>query len=581
MTNLSNNIEAAVKLVTPIMAQSGKSKELTQLSKQFEQAQNEPVCILVCGEFKRGKSTFVNALIGRNLCATDTDICTSVVSVIKYAPKESVVRYHGDFSNPKAQEISLDELEQYTVGTAEEIDNTLYVEISLPLPILKEGLMIIDTPGVGGLDPRHAALTNFFLPKADIALFMTDVNEPMTTTELGFLKSKVMPYAKQCAIIVNKADLRTPESVEDFRQDTISKIASFTQTPLESIKAVSVSSAAEAYPDNDLGESNFAELKKIISELVEEHRIITRRAIKANFLELLDLTIAPLQAQLQQIEQPDINQIEELNRRKAEMDRKLVELTDPNSEFRISVNKEITAQREDIITFLNESSVTLQSEIFNRILHSPQAKSNGGGKWMGQQLNDAIAQIGSETTLRLDKAFKLIAEKPQFEGMLTFATKSYNSSIVIRDVDTSIPVNKRITSLMSGAGIITIGCSFLPGLGAIAALAVGAYVAFKNQRDTSSAFVESNLRQVYQPQMSGAISSLNTYVNTRFTEFQQEWLGIITDRCKAYKASLQDSIANIQQVKQAINQAVNMKMQIQNRLKPLLTAKEMVTNSPD
>lgn len=581
MTTLQNNIESAFKMVTPILVQSGKAENLTKLSKQYEQAKNEPVCILVCGEFKRGKSTFVNALIGRNICATDTDICTSVVSVIKYGPTESVTRFYGDFSNPKSQSISLDDLERYTVGTADEIDNTLYVEICLPLPMLKEGMMIIDTPGVGGLDPRHAALTNVFIPKADIALFMTDVNEPMTTTELGFLKSKVLPYAKQFAIVVNKADLRDAKDVEDFRQDTISKVSSFTQTAVNSIKAISVSSAAEAYPDSDLGESNFTELKKMISALVEEHRVILRKAIKANFIELLDLAIAPLQAQLKQIEQPDIKQIEGLNRRKIEMDKKLAELSDPNSEFRMAVNKEITSQREEIITFLNESSVTLQSEIFNRILHAPEAKSNGGGKWMGQQLNDAIAQIGSETTLRLDRAFKLIAEKPQFEGMLNFATKSYTSSIVIRDVDTSVPVNKRITSLMSGASIMTIGCSLLSGFGMVAALAVGTYVAFKNQRDSSTAYVESNLRQIYQPQMSGAISSLNTYVNSRLTEFQQEWLSIITDRCKAYKASLQESIANIQQVKQAINQAVNMKMQIQNRLKPLITAKEMVNNSPD
>jgi len=573
-----NNFEAALKLASPMLIQNGKGKEIAQISKAFESANSNPVCILVCGEFKRGKSTFVNALIGRNLCATDTDICTSVVSVIKYGEKENVVRYFGDFSNPKSQKISLDEIERYTVGTAEEIDNTISVEISLPLPLLKKGLVIIDTPGVGGLDPRHATLTNFFMPKADIALFMTDVNEPMTTTELNFLKTKVHPYAKQFAVIVNKADLRDEPSVEDFRLDTINKVVSSLQINKEDLIAISVSSAAEAYPDNDLGKSNFSELREIISSLINKHRDSIKEAMATNFVELLNLSIAPIQAQLQQIEQPDINQVDTLNKQKAELDKKLSELVDPNSEFRLTISKEITIRREQIINFINEASVTLQSETFNNLIHSPQAKTSEGGKWMGQMLNDAIAEIGSDVTMQLEHAFGQIAAMPQFEGLLHFETKEYSGHIVVRDVDTSVPMNKRITPLMSGAGIITLGSYLATGVfGIIAAIGIGAYVAYKNQKDSGNIHIESNLRQVYQPQMSGAINSLNTYVNARFTEFQQEWLSIITERCKAYKESVQASITNIQQVKQAINQAVNLKVQIQSKLKPLVLAKEMMT----
>lgn len=571
----------AIKISAPILTQSGKGKELARISKQVELLETEPVCILVCGEFKRGKSTFVNALIGRNLCATDTDICTSVVSIIKFSPNESLTRYYGDFASPKSQKISLDELEKYTVGTAEEIDNTIYVEIGLPLQILKDGLTVIDTPGVGGLDPRHASLTNFFISKADIALFMTDVNEPMTTTELNFLKSKVLPYAKQTALIVNKSDLKDANSVEDFRQDTISKVASFTQTPKENIKAISVSSAAEAYPDSDMGDSNFKQLRTLIDSLVKEHRSNIRKALKANFIELLNLTIAPLQSQLQQIEQPNVDQVTDLNKQKTQIDNKLVELKDPNSEFRVAVAKEITLERENITNYLNEASVTLQSETFNNILHSPQAKAADGGQWMGRMLNDSIAEIGSNVTLLLDRAFTNIAEMPQFEGMLKFDLKGYNGNIVIRDVDTSVPINKRITPLMSGAGIMSIAGLMFGGVGYLVGLGIGAYVAYRNQRDAGNMHTESNLRQVYQPQLSGAISSLNTYVNTRFAEFQQEWVGLIMERCKAYQTSIQESIANIQKVKQQINQAVNMRAQIQNKLKPLVAAKEIAVNLPE
>lgn len=577
MEHIQDTIENAIKLVAPFFKQSGEEQQLTRISQQIKACASSSVCLLVCGEFKRGKSTFVNALIGRNLCATDTDICTSVVSIIKYAPQETVTRYYGDFSEPKEEKIQLNELEKYTVGTAEEIDNTLYVEIGLPLPSLKDGLVIIDTPGVGGLDPRHATLTNYFLPRADIALFMTDVNEPITTTELTFLKNKVLPYTKQSAVIVNKADLRDTASVEDIRQDTINKIISFTQVDKENIPTISVSSAAEAYPETDLGDSNFSALRAMIFTLVEKHRRQLRASVKADFIEMLNLAIEPLQVQLRQIEQPDINQIDELNSKKALIDRKLTDLADPASEFRSTVNKEITRQREEISNFLNEAAVTLQADTFNNILHSPKAREKDGGQWMGMMLNDAIAEIGSELTLRLNMAFSQIAAHPQFEGMLRFELKEYNSNIVIRDVNTDVPMNKRITPLMTGVGIASVGCFYVATgfLGVLASLGVAAYVAIKNSKDTGTAHIESNLRQVYQPQMSGAINSLTTYVNTRFTEFQQEWLSLITERCKAYQKSLQESVSNIQQLKQLINQSVTLRVKVQNQLKPLLMAREI------
>lgn len=176
----------AVSSVANSMMLSQKGKKIAEIKKTLDEIVQRPTTILVCGEFKRGKSTFVNALIGRKVCPTDTDICTSTVTCIKYGEKTKATRLYGDFSNLKTQEIEFDDIEKYTVGSAEEIDNTVCIEVELPLQELQKGLTIIDTPGVGGLDPRHAALTNFFLPRADITLFMSDVNEPLTATELNY-----------------------------------------------------------------------------------------------------------------------------------------------------------------------------------------------------------------------------------------------------------------------------------------------------------------------------------------------------------------------------------------------------------
>lgn len=573
----SQNFSDLIKTVTPLLKQCGKEDEINKIAKSHDLATNSPTSILVCGEFKRGKSTFMNALIGRNLCATDTEICTAVVSVIKYGEKEKVIRYFGDFVNAKSEEISIEQLEKFTVGSAEEIDNTFYVEIELPIPILKDGWVIIDTPGVGGLDPRHAILTNYFLPRADVTLFMTDVNEPLSTTELDFFKNKVLPYSKLFAVIVNKADLKDKATVEEYRQDTINKISTYSQLKQSDIKAIAVSSVAEAYPEYDLGESNFTELKNAINELVKKYRLSIKQAIRDNLVELLNLSIAPLQAQLNQIEQPNVDQIGELNKQKAEIDKKIVSLTDPSSSFRVSINKIISNKREEIQEELNEAAVTLQSEIFPNLLKDLNAKKDiGGGEWVGNKLNESIAEIASNLTLDLNRAFDEISALPEFEGMLRYEAQDYHGKIVVRDIDNTVPVNKRITSSWLGVGIAIMGLTTIATgpLGYLTSLALGSYVAWKNSDDTSTVYKESNLRQVYLPQLSGAITGLNNYVNSRFQEFQQEWLLVVTNRAKSYKQSIQESIQKIQEVRQSINKSVSLRVQLQNKLKPLITARD-------
>ncbi len=570
--------DKSMQATASIIAQAGKNTELAKISKLLLQAKQNPATILVCGEFKRGKSTFVNALIGRTICPTDVDICTSVVSIIKYGLKEKVTRYYGDFANIKSQVIDLDDLERFTVGSANEIDNTIYVEIELPLERLKEGIVVIDTPGVGGLDPRHATLTNYFLPQADITIFMTDVNEPLTTTELDFYKDKVMPYSKHTLVVINKSDLKDATSVEEIRQDTIHKIAVYTQTDTDNILTVSVSAAAEVYPESDMGESHFDELRATIVTLVDNFRKGILLGIRDNYVELLDLVITPLQAQLAQIQSPDVDQLKCFVSQKGEMEQKLKDLRNPSSTFRTEINKAINEDKYTIVSMLNEASVTLQSEVFNQLVKSPQARDDDGGKWLGRQLNDALAEIASDITLELNRAFKRIAALPQFEGMLNYTAQEFDGRLSVRKVNTSVPFHKRVMPLTSGLGVgalaMCVGLSAIPVVGWVATFGLSAFVAYKNSTDTAHAHIEMNLRQMYQQQLSGALANLRTYVDTRFQEFQQEWLQVLTDRTQAYSDSMDDAIKKINEVKQNISQAVNLRTALQNKLNPLNTAKK-------
>lgn len=569
-------ISNAINSISGYMLQIKKGKKVAEIKKTLDNAQNSPTTVLVCGEFKRGKSTFVNALIGRSVCPTDTDICTSVVSIIKFGNNEKVTRLYGDFSNLKSQVIDFEDIEEYTVGTAEDIDNTVCLEIELPLEELKKGLIIIDTPGVGGLDPRHAALTNYFLPQADVTLFMTDVNEPLTTTELDFYKNKVLQYAKHSAIIVNKADLKDADSVEEIRLDTLSKVSSYTQTPIDSIDIISVSAADSIREEEGLG--NFPKLRNLINNLVEDFKREIITGLRDDLSEQIEFAITPLQAQLDHIESPNVNQIQDLSNKKNEINQKLQEIADPQSSFRMRVNEKIAEEREGIIMALNQECIVFSTDGFNALLKDTRATSENGGKWLGEKINEKMDALGSEVTLMLNKAFEKISKFDEFDGMLHFKAKKYNGQIVVKDVDLSVPVHKRVLSSTPGWGIAMMGLCILGtgGLGLAASLLAGGYVATRNTIDMATGVQEGRLRQTYQSQIQTETQNLRIYVESRFTEFQREWLRAISERVQDYRDSLNQAMTEIQNLRQQINTAVNKKVALENQLKPLKSAKDQI-----
>ena len=568
----------AIASVSSSMVQSQKGKKIAEKKKSLDEIAQSPTTILICEEFKRGKSTFVNALIGRKVCPTDTDICTSTVTCIKYGEKVKATRLYGDFSNLKTQEIDFDDIERYTVGSAEEIDNTVCIEIELPLPELQKGMTIIDTPGVGGLDPRHAALTNFFLPRADITLFMTDVNEPLTTTELDYFKNKVLQYARYNAVIVNKADLKDEKQVEEIRQDTLNKVASYTQVEAKDLHILSVSSADCIREETDMG--NFPALKKLINQLVKDFKMESLADLRDTFSEQLGFVITPLQVQLNQIESPSVDQIKELSIKKENIDTQLKDLSDPQSSFRLSINKKMSAERESIIMWLNNECIMLANDGFNALLHDDRATSSNGGKWLGEQIKQKIDELGSEITLQLNKAFERIASYEEFDGILRFKASKYKGQVVVKDVDLSVPIHKRVLSSTPGWGIFMMGlCLLGSGPLALAASALaGGYVGVRNNIDTATTMQEGKLRQMYQSQIQTETQNLRTYVEGRFSDFQREWIRAVSNRAQEYRDSLKEAISEIQHIKQQINLAVNKKVSLENKIKPLLHAKAMIDN---
>jgi len=175
------------------------------------------VRVLAVGEFKQGKSQLVNALVSAEVCPVDDDIATAVPTVVRYAEKASATMVreasddgvNGNEPRPaQRDEIPITELAEYVseAGNPGNRQRLTYVEVGLPRKVLAEGLVLIDTPGVGGLGSAHGAATMASLTGADAVLLVSDASQEYTKAELDFLAA-AMRLCPNVAGVLTKTDL--------------------------------------------------------------------------------------------------------------------------------------------------------------------------------------------------------------------------------------------------------------------------------------------------------------------------------------------------------------------------------------
>jgi GTPase SAR1 family protein len=138
------------------------------LAHYYQQLQGNQYTVLVVGEAKRGKSSFVNALLGRALLPTDVDVATSQVFRVSKSEREG---YRLRFADGSAQPISAADLPKYgsqvlaDAGELPRLDQIInWIEVDVPAQFLPDGVSLLDTPGLGALYAGHSQITQRFIP---------------------------------------------------------------------------------------------------------------------------------------------------------------------------------------------------------------------------------------------------------------------------------------------------------------------------------------------------------------------------------------------------------------------------------
>ena len=202
----------------------------------------EKFTLVVVGEFSRGKSTFVNAMLGKKVLPSSKRPTTNIISKIVYADKPAYEIFLKDgksknlteeeFKNIKAQaEEDPSNFQKFKsfLKREEDFSKIDYAVIGQPLAFCQNGVEVVDTPGTNDLNVGRMEITYNYLNQADAAILLLNATQALTKSELDFLKERILGnQIKDIFVVINfkdGLDYEDETKVKKYVMDNIRALA--------------------------------------------------------------------------------------------------------------------------------------------------------------------------------------------------------------------------------------------------------------------------------------------------------------------------------------------------------------------
>ena len=186
--------------------------------------QSPPIDVAILGQFKAGKSSFINSLIGKSVLPVGVIPVTTVITRLQFGEREqAVVRYF----DGSASEIGINDIEAFT-SEAENPSNKKNVEVvDIELPSLRDyaGLRLVDTPGLGSVFKYHVETSENWLPQVGTAILAISSDRPLSDNDVQLIR-ELMQHTPNIVILLTKADLLSREQqneVIEFFERTLQR----------------------------------------------------------------------------------------------------------------------------------------------------------------------------------------------------------------------------------------------------------------------------------------------------------------------------------------------------------------------
>jgi small GTP-binding protein len=208
--------------------------------------------LVIVGLFKRGKSSIINSLIGRELAPVAVTPLTSVITFFQYGSVTAAEVY---FKNGNHVPIDLHDIFLYISeeNNPKNYRNVEYVKINTKADVL-ENIILVDTPGLGSLFSHNTNTTIEFLPRIDAALFVLSADVPISKADEEILR-KIKDSIPNVLFVLNKSDLLNSKELEEMVRYNLKMLKEIFKNENNEIELIPVSTR-EFFRDHKQNGSN-------------------------------------------------------------------------------------------------------------------------------------------------------------------------------------------------------------------------------------------------------------------------------------------------------------------------------------
>ena len=311
---------------------SDMEKKVAEMRTQLE----EPFYLLVAGEYNSGKSSFINAMCGEHILQQGPTPTTNRITLLTYGDKVEV----------------------------KEVGDHL-CQATYPMETLKD-VTLVDTPGTNSIIIEHAALTESFVHRAELVLFITSADHPFTESERQFLQFLKGKWGRKVLFILNKIDLKSPEELNEiviFLEKNCYRLLGFEP------KILSVS-AKEAYKgkaeanESLLAKSKIAEVESFIFDKLDLDTKIDFKLVSP--LKYLHNVFSELQQNLNEKVSKCNTDIKSIERFETRLKNKKQDMREYTLKYKDEIKLVFSRLKEKLDNFLN-SYVTMKAVILSKI----------------------------------------------------------------------------------------------------------------------------------------------------------------------------------------------------------------------
>jgi GTPase SAR1 family protein/gas vesicle protein len=222
LNEMAQSIQQAEQEGEQGSGQLGLERDIEDVSRASQNLKQGVFRLLVLGDMKRGKSTFLNALIGENLLPSDVNPCTALLTILKYGAEKRVTVHFNNDRSPEQLDfqsfkecytIIPEEAKEWAKSNQQAFPDVSHAVVEYPLALLEKGVEIVDSPGLNDTEARNE-LSLGYINNCHAVLFVLRASQPCTMAERRYLENYMKERSLSIFFLINAWD-QVKESLID------------------------------------------------------------------------------------------------------------------------------------------------------------------------------------------------------------------------------------------------------------------------------------------------------------------------------------------------------------------------------